>query len=289
MKGTKSLREYLAKPFSKQRFSLSTNDNMSFHWADFALTCDINKELIQRDQNVSSMHNIMVGQLERLKTVPVWVRTIDGVSTLSLFDIYDSLATKGKMSRFYVNQSGKLVISFHGPEGPFEVLSPAECVHPDRYSEMIFDYIFKGKLPTRDFRLRCEGKILCYFDVCFNKSTQIDVEQITTEGILFSTKDNELKDKITNSKEIKVLMNLEVFHKALSYNFDGMRNLFSDYKNSLFFTRDSRHAYHIQPKHMYFYQAYDHDVTGQTYFFVPFAFIKGQRRYCTELIERVYQ
>ncbi|MBL7665335.1 MAG: hypothetical protein JNM93_09385 [Bacteriovoracaceae bacterium] len=269
------VREYLKTPLNKGKCALTTNQNINFHWADYSLTCDLYRDLVKKDSKFHQAHNSIVMNLEKLKTVPVWVKTIDNVTTLSLYDIYDALATKGKMSRFYVNKANKLVISFAGPNGPFEVLSPSECVNLDRYTDFIFSYLLQGKIPTRDFRLRCQGKVGCYYDVCFNKQTEIDVEQITSDGILFSTKDNELKNKLLYSKEIKILMNLDLFHKVLKKSFNELRNAFSDYRFNLFFTRDSRHSYHVIPKHLYFYQAYDHDMTGITYIYCYFQNFKG--------------
>ncbi len=271
----KSIKDYLSTPLNKKQCSLSVSDNINFHWADYSVTCDLYRELVNKDEKVHLLHNHLVSNLEKLKTVPVWVKTMDGVSTLSLFDIYDSLATKGKMSRFYVNQAGKLVISFYGPQGPFEVLAPSECINHERYTELIFNYLLQGKIPTRDFRIRCAGKVLCYYDLCFDKATNIDVVQVTSDGILFSTDDKELRNKLSTSKEIKILMNLEIFHKVLRKSFDELRNAFGDYEYNLFFTRDAKHAYHLQPKYLHFYQAFDHDVSGLTYIYAHFHHFKG--------------
>lgn len=270
------IKEYLSTPLNKSQCPLTTNQNMSFHWADYSLTCDIYRGLIKNDAKYHQIQNTLVLNMDQLRTVPVWVKTIDGVSTLSLYDIYDSLTTKGKMSRFYVNKENKLVLSFSGPEGPFEILSPSECINKNRYSDFVFTYLLQEKLPTRDFRVRCKGSVLCYYDVCFNKQIKIDVEQITSDGILFSTDDDTLKDKLFYSKEIKFLMNLELFHQNLHKSFNELRNNFSDYEYNLFFTRDSRHSYHVQPKNLYFYHAYDFDQTGKTYFYCHFSNFKGK-------------
>ncbi len=270
-----SIGNYLSTPLNKKRCAISNNNNMSFHWADYGLTCNIYKDMLRNDNKFQSYHGALLANLEKLKTIPLWIKTLDGISTMSLYDVYDSLVTKGKLSRFYVNSSGKLVMSFHGPRGPFEVLSPADCVNHERYTELVFTHLLDGRIPTRDFRVRCSGKVLCYYEVCFNKVTNLEVEQVTTDGILFSTQDNDLRDKLATSKEIKLLLNLDIFHQTLRQSFNDLRNAFSDYKFNLFFTRDAKHSYHVVPKFLSFYQGHDHDISGTTYIFVHFHHFKG--------------
>jgi hypothetical protein len=270
------LRSYLSTPLNRVNCPLTVNNNMSFHWADYSLTCELYMDLIRKDTRVSSAHHTIVKNMDKLKTIPLWVKTIDGVSTLSLYDIYDALATKGNVSRLYVNKAGKMVVSFHGPGGPFEVLSPSECINKERFTELIFSNLLNGKLPVRDFRVRCNGKALVYYDLCFNKNTTINIEQITTDGILFSTSERDLREKILFSKEIKVLINLNLFHEVLKKSLTDVRNSFSEYTMNLFYTRDSRDAFHIQPKNLKFYQSYDYDLTGKQYMYCHYSNIKGQ-------------
>ncbi len=284
------MREYLGRPLTKLHLNLSKNGNLSFHWADYALTCEVTKGLIKNDQSFRSYHGALVHNLDKMKAIPMWVKTVNGVTTLSLYDIYDFMATQGHVSNLYVNAEGKLVLSFHGPDGPFEVVPVLDLIHHDKYKEIIFTHLLGGKIPVRDFRVRCEGSILCYYDTCFNKFARLNVEQMTSEGLLFSTTEN-LKEKFSHSKEIRLLINLSVFQQTMKQSFVDIRNSFSDFKYNLFFTRDLKHSYHTTPGSLRFYQGHDYERTGLTYIFVSYSDIKGDndivettlRQFCTKL------
>jgi hypothetical protein len=268
-----SLKEYLSNPLQIKSHSLSKKDDLNFHWSDFAETCELYKKFLKK--NKYKIYDGLMNSLEAFKNTDVWIKGEDHVHTLNLYTVYDVLVSSKKLPHLNKGKEDKVEISFMGPGGPFKKLTLGECVNEDTYSQFVFHRVLTGQLPFRDFRLRCKGKVLCYYDNLVEKSVVLEVSQLTSEGILFVSREKNLEKKLQKTSELRPLIDIKIFKDALNSSLMEMGNQFSNHSKELFFTQDDRSQYTIDPSKLKFFKGYDSEAKGIDYIFCKFEDIKG--------------
>lgn len=277
-----SMKEYLSNPFQDKTLSLSDNDNLSFHWADFAESCEIFKERMQTNKN--GVYEKLLSKLEGYKKTDVWVKGRQRVHTLNLYTIYDCLVLNKKIPEIDKGKEDVVEVSFMGPGGPYKKISLGECLNADSYSQFVFHRLLTEQIPMRDFRLRCKGSIACNYHHVYSRSLILEITQLTSEGILFISQDKNIKKKMAQTDEIKLLIDIDVFKEGLKMSLNEIKNNFSK-NDQPFYTQDDRCEYKLATKDIQFFEGYDSQAKGITYIFCRFEDIHGHNELFSEILK----
>jgi hypothetical protein len=196
-----------------EEFSFCDNGNMIFHWADFHETCDVIKAHLESDALLLEDFRKKEKNLQRLELIPVWIRTQSKVYQTTMHNLYE---------KFLLNQSnllgvdpfGPIEISFISGTGPFKAMAIAECFNNSTYKDFVLVYLLKGKLPRRDYRVRLKSKVLMEFGHNFEKAHLVQLEQLTSKGLLFSFDAALFNAEVSSQNQLRFLIDSRVLQEA---------------------------------------------------------------------------
>jgi hypothetical protein len=218
-----------------EEFSLCGNGNMAFHWADFHETCDAIKGQIETNAQLMDDFKRREMGLARLALIPVWIRTHAKVHQTTMYDLYE---------RYVLNQSylmgvdpfGPIEISFISGTGPFKSLAVAECFNKATYIDFVLIYLLQNKLPRRDYRIRLKAKVLLEYGVDFQKAQLIQLEQLTTSGLLFSLDSEFFLKEVSKESQIRFLVNTQVLKDVSSKTLPEIQTHLSQFAFNLLYS-----------------------------------------------------
>lgn len=224
-----------------EEFSLCESGNMIFHWADFYETCDAIKSQIETNAQLMDDFKKREAALSRLSLIPVWIRTHTKVHQTTMFEMYE---------RYILNQShllgvdpfGPIEISFISGTGPFKTLAIAECFNASTYKDFVLVYLLKGKLPRRDFRIRLKSKILLEFGQDYQKAHLVQLEQLTTTGVLLSLDSDFYLKEVSRSSQMRLLLDTHVLSEATQKSFAEVQGYLSQYAFNLLYSAKKEDA-----------------------------------------------
>ncbi|MBL7665336.1 MAG: hypothetical protein JNM93_09390 [Bacteriovoracaceae bacterium] len=279
----RNLSDYFQDPFKASPAALSENDNLSFHWSDFAEACQMYKTHLKKNKN--KLFDKLLDKIEGFKRTSVWLKHEHQIFHLDLYVIYDCFVQNRALPGCGLNKIDSTEVSFVGPNGPFKKINLGECLNADSYSYFVFHKLLTEQIQMRNFRLRCQGSIICYLDPQHKKAMSLDVLQLTSDGLLFACKDVEIEKKLAGFQTIRPLIDLGLFKDALNQSLDEVKNRFSNFHSDLFFTKDNRYEYIIDPKKCKFSYGYDSYAKGQCYIYCPYENIQGQNSLLIEVLK----
>ncbi len=282
-----ALREYLAKPLQVTEHFFSKKKDISFHWADFSHACQLYRD--SQKKGKKNINSELTKYVNTFHNTDLWMKASDRVVTLSLYQIYDCLISNTKLPVVNKGKDDLVEVCFMGPGGPFKKISLGECVNDANYAHFVFLRLMDGTLPMRDFRIRCQGKVLCYYEQVLKHSCVLEVSQLTSEGILFVSSEKNLESKLSQAKNFRPLIDIKIFKQALGASLNDLGNFFNGERADLFYTHDERCEYNINPKDLKFYSGYDSQAKGVDYIFCRYEDIKGHNNLLEDILKSFTQ
>lgn len=217
-------------------FSLCNHDTIVFRWADFDETCETIKQKMESDSVLRHDFETRKSNIRKLQLIPVWIKTSNKIYQTTMFDLYERYLLNHTKIISGVESFGKLDISFISGTGPFKSLALTECFNQNTYRDFIVIYLLEGKLPRREYRVRLKCKLLFECGKDFGHAELVQLEQLTSKGMLFSM-DSEIYSK-TLSKEdkIRILINTDVLRSACGSSLTDVKESLSQYAFNLMYT-----------------------------------------------------
>jgi hypothetical protein len=223
-------------------FPFCSNGNLVFHWADFHETCEFMKNEIQEDLSLKEDYKKRETGVERLRLIPMWIRTRDQVYQINMYDLYESyILTKSHFVQ-NVDPLNPIEISFISGTGPFKQMAIAECLSHITYKDFIMIYLLKDKLPKRDFRVRLKAKVLMSYGEDFSQARLISLEQLTSRGLLLSMDWELWMEEVSQSKELKLLIETNHIEKAIGKNLEELRTHLNEHTFNLLYSSNEEDA-----------------------------------------------
>jgi hypothetical protein len=260
------LAEYLNKLDLSKKIKINSNYPISLQWSnDSVLTKRIKshlKENLEKNQLTQ-----LTNDLDKLKSVPLWLKLDDSVLKLTAHDIYHTLCMHFRSGEFEDQLFNAQNISFVSPAGPFKDLSIIDCIHEETLEAFVTAYVLQNNLPQRSFRLDTEGEALLNYGEFNERSLRVSVDQLTDTGILFSSDNYELLEVIDDAQYFKFQMTT----KNLETYFDLDSELHSD----LFFSNNITEAFTVNSTKLSKSLKYDSADTGKFYLFCRYSDIQG--------------
>lgn len=258
-----------------EEFVLCENGNMVFHWADFFETCDAIKSQMENDPELKQDFLVREAGLSRLALIPVWIRTERKVHQTTMHDLYERYILNQTHLMGGVDPFCPIEISFISGTGPFKGMSIAECFNKSTYKDFVLVYLLKGKLPKRDFRIRLKSKILMEFGEEFKEAHLISLEQMTMNGLLMSLESDVYMKKISQNKNMRILINAQMLHDGLGKDLPDLKAHLSQYAFNLLYSSRKEDAISCELGDFSVQSSFDFSKNKKVYLFVPYEKLKG--------------
>ncbi len=234
---------------------------LELHWSDYpALTKQLKSEM--KSGKYSHQLNSLNAELEKLKNVPLWLNLDDSILKLSAFDLYHTLCMHFKNGDYEDQLFNSQEISFVSPAGPFKHLSLVECIHEKTLEAFLYKNILQNNLAQRSFRLKTKGSALLSFGQFHEESLRVNVEQLTENGILFSSDNYRLLEVIDDEQYFKVQMTTK--HIGEYFNSESK---FDASKEDLFFSNSLTESFRVNSTSLIKTLKYDSTDTGKFYLY----------------------
>jgi hypothetical protein len=224
-----------------EELSLCDSGNIVFHWADFYETCDAVKSQVESNQELIEDFKKREQALSKLSFIPIWIRTHSKVHQTTVFDLYEKYILN-QFKSIGLDPFEPLEISFISGTGPFKNMALAECFNHSTYKDFVMLYLLNEKLPKRDFRVRLKAKVLAEYGKEFDKAQLIQLEQLTTNGLLFSVDSENFLSDISKTESLRILIDTKVLKEGNSKNLIEMKEVFSKYAFNLMYSSNKDDA-----------------------------------------------
>lgn len=251
-------------------FPLCESGNVVFHWADFHETCDTILKNIETDSFLADDFKGRESGINRLNNIPVWVRTQSKVHQSTMHDLYQRFIFNQNELLGGVDPFGPIEISFISGTGPFKEMAIAECFNKDTYRDFILVNLLKGKLPKRDFRVRLKVKVLVEYGENFEKANLIQVEQLTTNGMLLSMDSDLFTREITVAPKMRVLIDTTAFSEAEGMNLSDLKDHLGKYAFNLMYSSKKEDAFECNLSKFSLQSSFDFLKNKKVFLFVSY-------------------
>lgn len=252
-----------------EEFNLCGNGNMIFHWSDFYETCDAIKLHLEQDPKLMEDYKRRELGLERLKQIPVWVRTNKRIHQSTMHELYEKYLLKQSIFNG-VDLFGPLDMSFISGAGPFRAIAIAECFNNSTYKDFVLIYLLKNKLPRRDYRIRLKSKVLLEFGEDFGQAHLVQLEQLTSEGLLFSMDADFYHDHVAAESEIRFLIDTKILQQGHNKSIQDLRSHLSKYAFNLLYSARKEDSISCKQKDVTARASVDFFKNKKIYLFTPY-------------------
>ena len=216
--------------------SLCDTGNIIFHWADFHETCDAIKTRMLNDEELRADFETREKGLQKLAQIPVWIRTSNKIFQSNMYEIYEKFILDQSKFIGGLDPFGPLELSLISGTGPFKMMAIAECFNAATYRDFVLVYLLRGKLPRRDFRLRLKSKILMEYGENFSSASLINLEQITTRGLLLSIDAEQLMKTPSMKGQVRLLLDTKCLDEAIGKSMGDLSAHLSQYAFNLMYS-----------------------------------------------------
>jgi hypothetical protein len=257
-----------------EEFSLCENGNMVFHWADFFETCDVIKARMETDPELKADFDSREKGLARLSLIPVWIRTATKVHQTNMFEIYHKFIMDQSHFPGGVDPFGPQNISFISGTGPFKHMALAECFNASTYKDFVLVNLLNGKLAKRDFRIRLKSKILMEYGDQFEKAILIQLEQITTNGLLLSMDSNLLGSVSDIKGHVRLLLDTKCLENSLGKTESELSDHLGQYAFNLMYSSKKEDGIEVSLGDIKVQSSFDFLKNHKAFLFVPYSHLK---------------
>jgi hypothetical protein len=260
-----------------EEFQLCDNGNMIFHWADFADTCDMVREMLQRHADAGDDFKKRELALTRMAQIPVWIRTNRSAHQTTMFDLYERYILNQTRLSMGVDPFGPIEISFISSTGPFRELALVECFNKTTYRDFVMVYLLRGKLPKRDFRVRLKAKVLMEYGADFNDAYLINLEQLTSNGLLLSMDSDFFLHHISKQSAVRILLDSSMLAEGIGKSLTDLKTHLSQYAFNLLYSSRKEDAIHIQLADFSVQSSFDFLKNKKVFLFISYKQIGGNQ------------
>lgn len=213
-----NLKEYFENFTPDKKLFINSSFPISLHWINNSFLCSKIKKLIKiSDHKISKEISILEIKLEKLKKVKFWLKVEKTIIPMTAFDMYNSMSINLKNGSFENELFNCQHISFVSPAGPFKDFTLVECINDQTLESFLYLKVLRNQLAQRNFRLNVHGTAKVYFGEFHEESTNLNLEQITESGILFSSECDFFQEHLDHQYLLKFQMTSEHIKKY----FDG--------------------------------------------------------------------
>jgi hypothetical protein len=259
-----------------EEINLCSNGAMAFHWADFKETCEEIQSRLETDEELKQDFERKRRNLERLMLIPVWIRTQSKVHQTTLYSLYEAHILNRTQQMDGLDFFGPLEISLISGTGPFKSMAIAECFNKDVYQDFVLLNLIRGKLPKRDFRVRLKSRVLMEYGNHFEKAQLISLEQLTTNGLLFSLDIEVYLREVSKSENMRFLIETTVLGEAIGKNMDELKAHLSQSEFNLMYSSRKTDALEVSMADIHTSSSFEFLKNHKKFLFVPYKALKGE-------------
>lgn len=254
-----------------EEFSLGENGVIVFHWADFHETCDSVKTALENEPDLLEDFQKREAGIEHLASIPVWIKTKDKVHQTSMHELYERHIFNRTQLLGGIDSFGPIEISFISGTGPFKNMAITECFNKTIYRDFILINIIRGKLPRRDFRIRVKSKVLFEYGDNFSKAQLVNLEQLTTAGLLFSLDAEHFQKEFSGSGNVRIMLDTNTLSEALGKDLEGLKSYFSKYAFNLLYSSSKTDSLQCDLNDFSIQSSFDFFKNKKVFMFIPYS------------------
>jgi len=253
-----------------EELSLCDSGNVVFHWADFNETCESIRSQLNENAQLSIDFNHKHDSLEKLKLIPVWINSASNVYQTTMYDLYQGYIFNQIKGSMGVDPFGPIEISFISSTGPFKSMAIAECFNRSTYKDFILVNLLRGKLPKREFRIRLKSKILMEYGEDFQQAILINLEQVTTQGMLLSIDSQVYSKSVSKSQKIRLLLDTSGLVATTEMKIPQMKSHLSQYAFNLMYSSKKEDAVFCSVSDFKVASSFEFLKNNRIHLFVPY-------------------
>lgn len=258
-----------------EEFALGENGVMVFHWADFHETCDSVKDALEREPELLQDFQKREAGIAQLSTIPVWIKTREKVHQTSMHELYEKHIFNRTIGG--VDPFGPIDISFISGTGPFKTMAITECFNKTIYRDFILINLIHGKLPRRDYRVRIKSKVLFEYGDNYSKAHLINLDQLTTNGLLFSLDADVFQKELAGSEGFRIILETDSLATALGKNLDELKSHFTQYAFNLLYSSNKNDSVYCKLSDFSVQSSFDFFKNKKVYLFIPYSKIQSEK------------
>jgi hypothetical protein len=276
--------------FLNHQLTLNIEGPVSFYWTDFKEACELYREKSIHDPQVKAAFEKKMADLERMKQMPVWIRTDSSITHTNLYDLYQSHILHKSQNPQNVLTSGPTDISFISPSGPFKKLAVTDCFNLENYQDFVLVLLLQRKLKEREFRIRLQSRLLIEYGEQSSQASLVDLEQITSSGLLFKCTANVFFQEIRPNGHVRVLMKNSMFDSINhAQNWEETREVLTHWPARPLYTQNKQESFRLNCEDFQITSRFDFGSTQEVYFFVSFDVTRKSNEIATMKIEKFVQ
>lgn len=253
-----------------EEFHLCENGTITFHWSDFFETCDQIKDKLDTDPELKQDFERKEKAIERLKLIPVWIQTTARVYQTTMFSLYERHILNRNNHMDGLDFFGPLAVSMISGTGPFKSMAVSEFFNKDMYQDFIMVSLIKGLLPKRDFRIRLKAKVLMEYGDNFEQAGLLQLEQLTTQGLLFSVDSDLYLKEVSRSNGMRVLLDTTTLGESVGKNLPELQEHLSRHVFNLMYSSRKQDAMELSLEDAYASSSFEFLKNNKKYLFVPY-------------------
>lgn len=223
-------------------YKIDQNAPFSFKMMDNHVFMKNIQQELKTNSDFKDVFSDRLGFLAELKTTDVWLKVDEDIFPMKLIDVYTSFIKNLKDQSFDDQLFNCNEISFMGPMGPFKVIPLVECLNENILDKFIFNSLLKAKLPSRRMRIMTTGSVGVVHGADMDQFDEVEIKQITDNGILFSSKDAMVINNFSNSDLLKFHIDTRQLKKFVDNNL----RMPLDFKEDFFYSEDDLRYFFIE-------------------------------------------
>lgn len=260
-----------------EEFSIGENGLMVFHWADFHETCDSVKEALEKEPELLEDFKKRETGIGQLSTIPVWIKTRSKVHQTNMHELYEKHIFNRTQVLGGVDPFGPIEISLISGTGPFKTMAITECFNKTIYRDFILINLIRGKLPRRDFRVRIKSKVLFEYGNDYGKAQLVNLEQLTTSGLLFSVDAELFQREIAQSQGLRIILETGALAGAVGKSLEEMKAHFSQYTFNFLYSSKKDDSVYCSLSDFSVHSSFDFFKNKKAFLFIPYSKIECKK------------
>jgi hypothetical protein len=257
---------------------LNPNGPVSFQWTDFHETCQLNQARLKNDVVFKAEFEQKTHELQKLRGMPVWLRTPNSqIIQTNLYELYQDAI----FERHWCGQESHAPceVSFISPSGPYKKFAVVDCLNSHTYQDFVQCFLLEGKLPQRDFRLRVPGRLLMEFGPGLSGAGLIDLQQITSTGLLFKCPAPLFFNEVRPHGKLRLLIKSSSLDGAnISSNWEGFQQAIGEWGLNPFYTQNKLEAFMLSCTDFQVASRFDFGQTQDVYLFVDYKALESSHQ-----------
>lgn len=210
-----TFKEYLDSGPLVGKHNLTANGNLSFHWANWAQSCEYQKGLLYKNKKQTKRLKALESELESLKEQKVWLSMKRERYEVSLYDLYKGYIDP-RMRNNWFDVHAETLVSLESISGPYVTLHSMRWFNKDVYEKFVYLRILSQYMPLRSFRLGVDIPVVGMADNSPLKSFEMNLYQLSKHGAVFKITGQKNLTNVFDSKMVSLKMNLHPFKETFN-------------------------------------------------------------------------